>query len=266
MTAVQAEARDYLAELRALDDDAAFGNLAVEVAAVAPELENEVCELAGEFGPEFQSWIWDIFAEKRKAREAAERVPIHEGPAAPLPVAKPAPRFVRRIGGEYSGPKKISPTVQPKTETKDTTTELDTAIKAQSAPESKPEPAFKFHPSDWAKSKPPPPTIEEKNRALEKLAVLWDTDPLAYAEQRRELADQLCTTVAAIDKAAKLVRDQQDDEKSEPNQTTKLSSICVSDDVRLWHSRGVGYASVRVGEHWENYKLGGTGFEEWLLY
>jgi hypothetical protein len=121
-----------------------------------------------------------------------------------------------------------------------------------------------FHPSDLAPDAPALPTIEEKNQALEALADLWDTDPLAYADGRKVWADRLCTTVAAIDKAVRLVRDRRVGE-GEQSQTTKISAIGVSDDVQLWHSpHGDAYASVRIRDHWENYRLDQLAFEEWL--
>jgi hypothetical protein len=210
--------------------------------------------------------LWGLDVDEVRARFVVARDARREAElkaaevSAPLPVAKPA---WRRIGGEYSGPKKISPTAQPKAPPEDNAIALDTAILAQNAP--KPKPAFTFHPSDFAASKAAPPTIEEKNQALEKLAVLWKSDPLAYTEQKRELADRLCTTIEAVEKAVKIVRNQQPENGGEQSQTTKIVAIGVGEDVRLWHSpMGANYATVRVGDHWENYRLDSTAFERWL--
>lgn len=39
----------------------------------------------------------------------------------------------------------------------------------------------------------------------------------------------------------------------------------ISNEVKLWHNaEGLGYASVQVNGHWENYRLGTTMFEGWL--
>ena len=129
---------------------------------------------------------------------------------------------------------------------------------------------IKFHPSDRIDPKAPL-TIEERNRAFEEMAELWNSDPLAYAEKRHELAARLCVTVVAVDRVVKIVRDRQGPDEGEQSQATKLTAIGLGEDVRLWHSSGEAYASVRVGEglyagpHWENYRLEGTSFEEWLL-
>ena len=124
-------------------------------------------------------------------------------------------------------------------------------------------PKFKFHESDRVKSGAKP-TIEEKQRALQELADLRDTDPLEYASQRKVWADRLCTTVKAIDGAVRLVLDKRIDD-SDQSQATKITAIGVSEDVQLWHSEaGDCYATVRVGGHWENYRIGNRAFEQWL--
>jgi hypothetical protein len=123
--------------------------------------------------------------------------------------------------------------------------------------------AVHFHESDLAKAKAKPPTIEEKDAALTRLAKLYAEDPLEYAKERVEWADKLCTTREALDKAVKIVRDRDDDK--EQSQATKLVAIGVGDGVRLWHGPDrAGYASIAVDEHWENYRLESTAFDQWL--
>src|SRR5262249_25300460 len=130
--------------------------------------------------------------------------------------------------------------------------------------EPSPAPKVAFHASDHAPEKPKPPTIEEKQKALARLAELYDTDPLTYAKERVDLAARLCTTRDAIDKAVRIEREKQTDD-SEQSQATKLVAIGLSEGVRLWHNaEGLGYASVRVNGHWENYRLGSTTFEGWF--
>jgi hypothetical protein len=63
----------------------------------------------------------------------------------------------------------------------------------------------------------------------------------------------------------KIVRDKQKDD-GEQSQATKLIAIGMGDKVRRWHSpAGEGFASVRVGEHWQNYRIESTLFRRWLL-
>jgi hypothetical protein len=136
------------------------------------------------------------------------------------------------------------------------------ATKPSAKPEAKPN--VSFHPSDLKKVVAPP-TIKEKQKALEELADLRQADPLEYAEKRKEWAERLCTTREALDQAVRLVLNKRSDD-DEQSQSTKLLAIGVSEDVRLWHSpERDGYASVRVGGHWENYKLDRQAFEDWLL-
>jgi hypothetical protein len=125
-------------------------------------------------------------------------------------------------------------------------------------------PAVKFHESDLTPDKATPPTIEERDKALERLADLYDTDPLTYARERVEWAERLCTNREALDKAVRIVRDKRTDE-TEQSQATKLVAIGVSEGVRLWHSpEGLGYASVCVSKHWENFRIESTAFDKWL--
>jgi hypothetical protein len=124
----------------------------------------------------------------------------------------------------------------------------------------------RFHKSDEAKAEKPP-TIEEREKAFNELAGLFKTDPIAYAGKVKEWAKKLCTTGGAINSAVKLIRkDRADDD--EQSQTTKLIAIGVSKRVVLWHGTdALGYATVHAqeGGHWENYRLGHTAFDRWLI-
>src|SRR5262249_45904514 len=124
--------------------------------------------------------------------------------------------------------------------------------------------AVKFHPSDHALRKELP-TIEEKQGALEELADLRESDPLAYAEKRKEWAAKLCTSLAALDHAVKIERDKRADTGVQ-SQATKLVAIGMGKDVELWRSpAGEGYATVTVDGHQENYRIESTKFEKWLI-
>ena len=138
----------------------------------------------------------------------------------------------------------------------------ETAAKTATASEVSAKPLVKFHPSDLTKQAAPP-TVEEKEQALEELATLRETDPLAYVDRKRQCAERLCTTVAAIDQAVKIVRDKRADD-GEQSQATKIVAIGMSGDVRLWHSASEGYATVRVDQHWENYRIGSRSFDQWI--
>jgi hypothetical protein len=151
---------------------------------------------------------------------------------------------------------------EPKGEVAKGPSETGAALKVSE--KAKAEPEVRFHRSDL-KPEAKLPTIEEKQRALEELADLRDTDPLAYAEGRKEWAKRLFTTVVAIDQAVKIVLDRRKDD-GDQSQATKLIAIGMGDKVRRWHSpSGEGFASVRVGEHWQNYRIHGTLFKRWLL-
>jgi|SRR6516164_6703495 len=92
------------------------------------------------------------------------------------------------------------------------------ATKGKNKTEAKPAPKPKvvaFHPSDHARAQPKLPTIKEKQAALARLAELYDTDPLAYAKERVELAAKR----DAIDKAVRIEREKQTDD-SEQSQAT----------------------------------------------
>jgi hypothetical protein len=107
-----------------------------------------------------------------------------------------------------------------------------------------------------------PPTIDEKEAAIKRMAKLWRTDPFAYAKQKDEWADKLDVTKGVIEKAVKVERDK---EESEQSQTTKLLAIGVGNDVQLWHAPdGFGYATVWINGHWENHRIDHTSFERWL--
>src|SRR6516164_6114736 len=52
--------------------------------------------------------------------------------------------------------------------------------------------------------------------------------------------------------------------RSKPTTVSKAKPP-ISNEVKLWHNaEGLGYASVQVNGHWENYRLGTTMFEGWL--
>jgi hypothetical protein len=120
-----------------------------------------------------------------------------------------------------------------------------------------------FHESDLAPDQKPL-THEEKQRELERLADMRRNEPIAYDQAHRDLAKRLCTTQVAVDKAVRIVLENRADE-GEQSQATKLVAIGMGKNVSLWHGPdGAGYASVKVLDHWENYKIDGSAFALWL--
>src|SRR5262249_6745464 len=121
-----------------------------------------------------------------------------------------------------------------------------------------------FHKLDMADANGPP-TIEDRRQMLEELANLHSVDPLAYVEKRKVAAKRLATTVAAIEQAVKQVRDARPKADEDQSQATRVVAIGLDENVKLWHApNGMGYASVLVNEHWENYRIKSIGFEQWL--
>jgi hypothetical protein len=122
----------------------------------------------------------------------------------------------------------------------------------------------KFHESDLAPEVEPLPTIEEKQRMLEELADLRESDPIGYAEKKKQAADRLDVSQDAVEKAVKRIRDGRPREE-EQSQATRLMAIGFGEGVQLWHSPdGHGHASVWVDGHWEHYRIKSKAFDDWL--
>jgi hypothetical protein len=201
-------------------------------------------------------WVEKSFATARKVwDEAREAARLEAAEARPK-----TPAIRRKVWGSGAAKPElfISPAIPP---------EVESVAPAQPEPEEpepqpEPPPKAKFHPSDFAKQQSAKPTIEEKQRALEELADLRETDPLAYAEKRKDWGKRLFTTVAAIDQAVKLILAKRTD-VGEQNLATKL--VAVGMKQQLWQSPiGDSYATVLVGGHRENYRIGTRAFERWL--
>jgi hypothetical protein len=124
----------------------------------------------------------------------------------------------------------------------------------------------RFHKSDEAKTREEI-TIERRDKELDRLAGLFKKDAITYAAEVKKLAARLGSTAGAVNSAVKQIRkDRADDD--EQSQTTKLIAIGVSKRVVLWHGTdALGYATVYAQDegHWENYRLGHTAFDRWLI-
>jgi hypothetical protein len=245
-------AESSLAQFNEIEEWPDFVTLTLDTAKQHPEnhrLRDQIAEIAEEgFANGGRKFVLDIFAQaareaeallrKTTARAEAITEQLNEAVAQsdkkispapqpqadkPSPTPKPAPaadgeshnvRMLRILRERAAGFER------PQSQPSATVHQL-----RQSAAELLAErERVKLHPSDLAPDEPPAPTIEEKNKALEKLADLYDTDPLAFAEGRRACADRLCTTVVAIDRAVKLIRDQRAD-KDEQSQTTTFRQL-----------------------------------------
>jgi hypothetical protein len=205
-----------------------------------------------------------ITSGKPKVEAPAERIELDDkGRKWRLINGNPRPVGFTWINGVPPPPevtKKVAVAPEPKLADKPGVREF---VKAQSEAMGE-KPKINFHASDKKPPKVAPPTIEDKRRALEELADKRKTDPLAYAEGRREWADKLCTTVKAIDEAVKLVLDRRADD-GEQSQVTRIVAIGMSNKVKLWHSpEWVGHASVMKDGRWENYRIGSRDFDQWI--
>jgi hypothetical protein len=238
-----------VSEQAAVDARSLIAGWARETANGGVDRRSQALKVAARFGPEFVAEVAKLFDDV---------VPIWERPDPPTVLgrseaagAEPKPEEPEPIAAQVVAKQ----AVVPPSALQVTRTRSDIVV---------PKPAeWKFHPSDLAKREEPI-TVEEKQRELEKLVELLSSDPLAYAEKRKELAGRLATSQTIIDQAVRVVRDQQN-EGGDPNQATKIIPIGCSEDVSLWHGPdGAGHASVRVGDHWENYRIGSTAFEEWV--
>src|SRR5262249_12710833 len=119
------------------------------------------------------------------------------------------------------------------------------------------------HESDFGAEVEGTATIVEKQRMLEGLADLWDSDPIEYAKRKRESAGRLDVSEAIVEEAVKRIRAER--KEQEQSQATRLMAIGFGEGVKLWHSLdGQGHASVLVDGHWEHYRIRSNAFDGWL--
>jgi hypothetical protein len=126
--------------------------------------------------------------------------------------------------------------------------------------------APRFDERDHAPEPKAPMTLDEREALFEEMVDLWAKEPMTYVTKRQWAAAELGMPQKTIDAEVKVRRDRRKEQgDAEQSQATKAIAIGMGKDVRLWHSSmGNGYASVRAGQHWENYRLRSTGFERWL--
>ena len=124
----------------------------------------------------------------------------------------------------------------------------------------------KFDKRDHQQVPKEPMTLDQRDGYYEVLADLWGTEPTQYEEKKRWLGKELGLPLKTIEREVKLRRDERKEGKEdEISQAAKIIAIGMGEDMRLWHSPvGNAYASVLVGEHWENYRIGGSPFDQVL--
>src|SRR2546430_9656267 len=129
------------------------------------------------------------------------------------------------------------------------TKKLEGAV-VEPEPVAKPEPAVvevEFPESDLAPEIELPPTIEEKQRMLEELADLRKSNPIRYEKKKKEAADRLAVSRAAVEEEVKRIRHGRPREE-EQSQATRLMAIGFGDGVQLWHSPDGRSEERRVGK------------------
>jgi hypothetical protein len=109
------------------------------------------------------------------------------------------------------------------------------------------------------------PGEEEEGRLLQELAELFDKDPLEYARRKESVARLLCTNQAAVQKAAMMLRRAMPRVEDEPELSQASKAVAIGIKQSLWRSpNGEAYATVRVGNHSENYRIKSSPYEQWL--
>jgi hypothetical protein len=115
------------------------------------------------------------------------------------------------------------------------------------------------------------------NRAqllIEELARVFKSDDslgrLQYNNQKAEVAEALGVFPMDVHRAMKKWIDDKDEEKKKTKELTpgqKVIALSYGEHIALWADPGeeVAYASICAAGHWENYKIGSSDFERWLI-
>jgi hypothetical protein len=121
--------------------------------------------------------------------------------------------------------------------------------------------------------------VEEPKKAGERsqedwireLVGLYKVKPMEFGTKLKEATVKLGLRQVDIEDEVKLryktrpAVAAREDDGSDPKQSTKLLAIGLGSECRLWHSPGgVGYASVQIDEHRENYSSNSKAFKSWL--
>ena len=113
--------RDWIAELRATDDEEVFTGLVKEIAVAAPWLRAEVCAAAREFGDGWEEWAEQFFIlpEPQPSVEEPAPEPSVEVVGAGKPLAR------RKIVSEPKEKEEAKPSVQPNKEEEEAKPEIE---------------------------------------------------------------------------------------------------------------------------------------------
>jgi hypothetical protein len=138
----------------------------------------------------------------------------------------------------------------------------------EASPPKAPPKKAKFHKTDKAGANELPPlTAEEKEKKIAELAALRKVKPLEYADGKAALAKRLGHSQEVVHEMVMAYhrREPKADDDHEQSQATKVMAIGLGGDFRLWHSAdGLGFASIVVGDHAENYRIKSSAFEKLL--
>jgi hypothetical protein len=116
------------------------------------------------------------------------------------------------------------------------------------------------------------PTTDESNALLKELAEIFRSDKseerLRYNTREAEIAETLSVSQMDVHRATMAIVEEEEkkEKKSELTQAQKALSLTFSDRVRLWVDPmdRAAHASIKVDEHWENYRIGDGAFEAWV--
>jgi hypothetical protein len=110
-----------------------------------------------------------------------------------------------------------------------------------------------------------------KGPLIQELAEVFLSDDseerLRYNTQKAEVAAILGVTQMDVHRAVKhKIEKDKEPPKKELTQAQKAVALSFDDRIQLWSdpTDGTAYASVRVGKHWENHRIGSLDFESWV--
>jgi hypothetical protein len=229
--------------------------------------QSAIGKIEKSYGPqqatELKNWLQLAKEINARAAEVSAKLP---------PEPKPEPQIVRRESG---GDRIRARGAQ-------ITAEIEAELNGQTEPKVEPKPkpeegvekivdamvkrGVEFHDSDKAGAgELPPPTIQGRDRMIEELAGLKNTDAFEYEKKAKDAAKRLGVNQSTIEKQVKLELARRPKEVTERSQAARVAQLCRGKDVSLWRDEfKQGYASVKVDGHWEHYRIESRGFSKWI--
>jgi putative DNA primase/helicase len=90
-------------------------------------------------------------------------------------------------------------------------------------------------------------------------------DPLEYSRRKASVAQLVCTNQAAVHKAAMMLRRAMPKVEEEPELSQASKAVAIGIKESLWRSPDKeAYATVKVADHTENFRIKSIGYEQWL--